>query len=510
MTMVTGCCKASRQLCSPTRKRSIVTSPKPAADTAAPAEPGYHKDLGNRQIQMIAIGGAIGVGLFLGAGGRLKDIGPSLVLAYLVCGVCAFFVMRALGELVVYRTRSGSFVSYSRDFIGPWAGFVTGWMFWVNWAFTGIAELTAIGIYVHKWLPDMPQWISALIALVVVFSANLISVKLFGELEFWFSMIKVLAISIFLVTGLWLVISHASIGNGHAGPENLFSGNGIGMDFFPNGFAIALLSLQAVIFAYNGVEMVGIAASEAKEPKKVIPRAINSVAWRIGLFYCGSVLLLVMILPWTAYGPTESPFVVVFSSIGVPAAGHIMNLVVITAAWSSANSGLYSTSRIMRGLADVKQAPAFTGRMSKRGVPVGGLMLTVIVYVFGVVLNYLVPSQAFDIVINIAGLGTIAVWSSFLVANIKMRSMARRGELEPPPFRMPFAPYSNYLTLAFLLMVVILIAFAEDFSQRVSFYAIPVVVIALFAGWRLVRNRTPDVDPELSLADPSQGSRKPE
>ncbi len=489
-----------------------MTSTNPSADAtgAPPAQAGYHKDLGNRQVQMIAIGGAIGVGLFLGAGGRLKDIGPSLILAYLVCGLCAFFVMRALGELVVYRTRSGSFVSYSRDFIGPWAGFVTGWMFWVNWAFTGIAELTAIGVYMHKWLPEMPQWISALIALVVVFAANLISVKLFGELEFWFSMIKVLAISIFLVTGLYLVVTHASIGTGHAGPENLFTGNGLFGDFFPNGFAIALLSLQAVIFAYNGVEMVGIAASEAKEPKKIIPRAINSVAWRIGLFYCGSVLLLVMILPWTMYGPDESPFVLVFSSIGVPAAGHIMNLVVITAAWSSVNSGLYSTSRIMHGLAAVKQAPAFTARISKRGVPVGGLILTTIVYVFGVVLNYLVPQQAFDIVVNIAGLGTIIVWSSFLVANIRMRAMAARGELEPPKFRMPFAPYSNYITLAFLLMVVVLIAFAKDFSQRVSFYAIPVVVIALFVGWRAVRNKVPDFDPELEPASASRDASQPD
>lgn len=176
------------------------------------ADAGYHKDLGNRQVQMIAIGGAIGVGLFLGAGGRLQAIGPALVLAYLVCGIVAFFVMRALGELVVHRPSSGSFVTYSREFIGPWAGFVSGWTFWVNWAFTGVAELTAIGIYMHKWLPDMPQWISALVALAAVFGVNLISVKLFGELEFWFSLIKVLAIVAFLVVGIWLVASHAQIG----------------------------------------------------------------------------------------------------------------------------------------------------------------------------------------------------------------------------------------------------------------------------------------------------------
>jgi L-asparagine permease len=464
-------------------------------DADQPAQPeleadaGYHKDLGNRQVQMIAIGGAIGVGLFLGAGGRLQAIGPALVLAYLVCGVVAFFVMRALGELVVHRPSSGSFVTYSREFIGPWAGFVSGWTFWVNWAFTGVAELTAIGIYMHKWLPNMPQWISALVALGAVFGVNLISVKLFGELEFWFSLIKVLAIVTFLVVGVWLVASHAQIGDGHASPANLFTGHGGWHDFFPLGFGVALLSLQAVIYAYNGVEMVGVAAGEAKEPRKVIPKAVNAVAWRIGLFYCGSVLLLVMVLPWTAYGPDESPFVVVFSRLGIPAAGDVMNLVVITAALSSVNSGLYSTGRILRTMATDRQAPRFSAYLSARGVPTGAIALTGIIYLFGVILNYLVPEQAFEIAISIAGLGTIVTWGSFLVAHLGMRRRVSAGELEPQEFRMPFAPWSNYLTLAFLVLVVVLLGFSDDIAGKVTLASIPVLVVGLWLGWRAVSKR---------------------
>lgn len=471
------------------------------------SDEGYHKDLGNRQVQMIAIGGAIGVGLFLGAGGRLKEIGPSLILAYLTCGLAAFFVMRALGELVVHRPSSGSFVTYSKEFIGPWAGFVAGWTFWVNWAFTGVAELTAIGIYIHKWLPDMPQWVSALVALGIVCAVNMISVKLFGELEFWFAIIKVLAITTFLVVGTWLVVSHAEVGNGFAGPQNLFTGGGTWSDFFPMGFGIALLSLQAVIFAYNGVEMVGIAAGEAKDPKRIIPKAVNSVAWRIALFYCGSVLLLVMILPWTAYGPTESPFVLVFSQLGVPAAGDIMNLVVITAAFSSVNSGLYSTGRILRSMAADRQAPAFTAKVSSRGVPAGGIALTAIIYVFGVILNYVVPSKAFDIAIAVAGLGTIITWSSFLVAHIGMRRRVARGELEAPRFRMPLAPWSNYLTLAFLLLVVVLLGFSHDIAGKVAFYSIPLVAAALAVGWYAVRKRLPEVAVGVTADEPPVSQR---
>ncbi|MCO5999601.1 amino acid permease [Actinoallomurus rhizosphaericola] len=446
---------------------------------------GYVQSLGNRQVRMIAIGGAIGVGLFLGAGGRMAAAGPGLVLSYAVCGIAAFFVMRALGELVLHRPSAGSFVTYAREFIGPWAGFASGWMYWLNWAMTGVAETTAAGIYVHKWLPQIPQWVTALVALAVLLAVNLLSVRLFGELEFWFAVIKVLAIVVFLFVGVALVLTGAGVGHdGHAGLSNLTAHGG----FLPHGVPIVLMSLQAVVFAYSGIEMVGIAAGETENPRKVLPGAIGSVIWRIGVFYVGSVLLLAMILPWTVYSANESPFVTVFSRLGVPGAGDIMNAVVLTAALSSCNSGLYSTGRVMRALAVKGEAPSFVGRMSGRHVPYGGILFTSIVLLLGVVLNYVVPKMAFDIATSIASLGVVAVWVTLIGCQLRLRSRANRGEIERPPFRMPWAPVSNWATLGFLALVVILMAFA-DTANKIAFWCLPAVAVVLFAGWRVVRNR---------------------
>ncbi|WIX76334.1 amino acid permease [Amycolatopsis carbonis] len=444
----------------------------------------YTKALGNRQVQMIAIGGAIGVGLFLGAGGKLQQVGPSLVLSYAICGIAAYFVMRALGELVLHEPSSGSFVTYARKFIGPWAGFVSGWMYWVNWAMTGIAEITAVAIYVHKWLPDVPQWITALVALGVLLGVNLVSVKLFGELEFWFSVVKVLAIVVFLITAIGLVFAGANIGGTPAGVHNLTDHGG----FFPAGIGIALMTLQAVIFAYSAIEVVGIAAGETKDARKVLPKAINGVVWRIGVFYVGSVLLLAMLMPWSFYSGAESPFVTVFSRLGIGGIGDVMNAVVLTAALSSCNSGLYSTGRILRALADHGEAPKFVGRMNSRHVPYGGILFTSIVYVLGVVLNYLVPQEAFDIAIAVASLGVVATWATLIYSQMRMRQAALRGEVERPSYRMPGAPYTGWATLGFLLLVVVLMGFSDG-AEKIAFYSIPGLAIVLAVGWRIVSRR---------------------
>jgi L-asparagine permease len=446
----------------------------------------YTKALGKRQVQMIAIGGAIGVGLFLGAGGKLHTVGPSLVFSYAICGIAAYFVMRALGELVMHRQSSGSFVTYAREFIGPWAGFVSGWMYWLNWAMTGIAEITAVAIYVHKWLPDLPQWITALVALGVLMAVNLLSVKLFGELEFWFSVVKVTAIVVFLVTALGLVFTGANIGGSTAGVHNLTDHGG----FFPAGIGIALMTLQAVIFAYSAIEVVGIAAGETKDAEKVLPKAINGVVWRIAVFYVGSVLMLAMLLPWPFYNGDESPFVTVFSRLGIGGIGDVMNAVVLTAALSSCNSGLYSTGRILRALAEKGEAPKFVGKMNSRHVPYGGILFTSIAYVLGVVLNYIVPSEAFDIAIAVASLGVVATWATLIYSQLRMRQAALRGELERPSYRMPGAPYTNWGTLAFLVLVVVLMGFSDG-AEKIAFYSIPAIVVVLVLGWRFVSRRRP-------------------
>ncbi len=396
--------------------------------TDSDGDEGYAKSLSNRQIRMIAIGGAIGVGLFLGSGGRLAAAGPGLVVSYVVCGVAAFFVMRALGELVLHRPTAGSFVVYAREFIGPWAGFASGWLYWLNWAMTGVAETTAVGIYVHRWLPGVPQWMVALAALVFLLTVNLLSVRLFGELEFWFSVIKVLAIVTFLFVGLALVLTGAGIGREHAGPANLTSHGGL----LPHGLPVVLMSLQAVVFAYSGIEMVGIAAGEAHHPRIVMPRAINGVIWRICVFYIGSVVLLTLLLPWNAYRAGESPFVTVFSRLGVPFAGDAMNAVVLTAALSSCNSGLYATGRVLRALAARREAPGFVGRMNDRHVPYGGILFTACVLTLGVGLNYAVPQMAFDIATSVSSLGVVAVWVTLVWCQLRLRAAAGRGQLSPP------------------------------------------------------------------------------
>ncbi|WP_106189306.1 amino acid permease [Umezawaea tangerina] len=440
---------------------------------------------------MIAIGGAIGVGLFLGAGGRLATAGPALILSYALCGTAAFFVMRALGELVLHRATTGSFVEYAREFIAPWAGFASGWMYWVNWAMTGIAEITAVAIYMHRWFPDLPQWITALVALAFLVVVNLLSVKLFGELEFWFSVVKVTAIVVFLFTGVALVVGGAEIGGTTAGLHNVTGSGG----FFPAGVGIALMTLQAVIFAYSGIELVGIAAGETKEPGKVLPRAINGVVYRIAVFYVGSVLLLTMLLPWHAYSGLESPFVTVFSQLGLAWVGDVMNAVVLTAALSSCNSGLYSTGRVLKSLAQKGEAPVFTGRMSRNHVPYGGVLFTSVVYLAGVVLNYVVPKEAFDIAIAIASLGVVATWATIIVCQLRLRASALRGEVERPGYRMPGAPYTNWATLGFLALVLVLMAFAGT-AERVAFWSIPVLVVVLTVGWKAVQARRPAVVPD--------------
>ncbi|MBA8925150.1 L-asparagine permease [Kutzneria viridogrisea] len=458
---------------------------------------GYSKALGNRQVQMIAIGGAIGVGLFLGAGGRLHDTGPALVLSYALCGAAAFFVMRALGELVLYRPTSGSFVTYAREFIGPWAGFTSGWMYWLNWAMTGIAEITAVGIYVHRWLPDVPQWVTALIALVALLTINLVSVKLFGELEFWFSVIKVTAIIVFLFVGVGLVLTSANIGGHTAGVANLTADGG----FFPHGVGVTLIALQAVIFAYSAIELVGIAAGETKSPEKVLPKAINGVIYRIGIFYVGSVLLLAMLLPSLLYSSDASPFVTVFSALGIPWVADVMNAIVLTAALSSCNSGLYSTGRVLRSLADKREAPKFAGKMSKQHVPYGGILFTSVIYLAGVGLNYFVPKEAFDIVTAIASLGVVATWATLVFCQMRLRKAALRGELERPSYRMPGAPYTGWLTLGFLALVVVMMGFAGG-AERIAFYSIPGIAVVIFIGWKLVKSRRPEA-PEITLRQPA-------
>jgi L-asparagine permease len=447
---------------------------------------GYKHGLSNRQIQMIAIGGAIGTGLFLGAGARLQMAGPALALVYLACGIIAFLILRALGELVMHRPTSGSFVSYAREFLGERASYVAGWLYFLNWAMTGIVDITAVALYMHYWpvFGPVPQWVFALIALVVVTGTNLVGVKWFGEMEFWFAILKVGALTLFLIFGLVVLGTGMKVADHHAGLA-MISHNG---GFFPHGLLPAIIMTQGVIFAYAGVEILGVAAGETKDARKVLPRAINSVIWRIAIFYVGSVVLLVLLLPWNAYHDGQSPFVTFFHVFGIKGTGSVMNVIVITAALSSLNSGLYSTGRVLRSLALGGSAPPLLARMSGQAIPYCGIIVTVSVYLVGVVLNYLVPSQVFELVLNVASLGVLSTWAFILLCQMRLRAAIDRGQIPPVSFRMPWAPYTSWIALAFLAAVLVLMAFDWP-DGTVTICAIPVLAIILALGWMLLKRR---------------------
>ncbi|MEV6278936.1 amino acid permease [Nocardia sp. NPDC051832] len=425
-------------------------------ESAGSAEEGYARGLNPRTIQMIAIGGAIGTGLFYGAGGAIEKAGPALILAYLVAGLAIFVIMRALGELLTYRPVSGSFAEYAHEFLGRFAGFVTGWSYWAVWVATCMAEITVAGKYVQYWF-DIPQWLTALVVLAVMFAANLISVRLFGEGEFWFSTIKVTAIIGMILLGIGVL----TIGFGHAANPtvtNLWADGGV----FPNGFGQSLLVLQIVLFAYVGVELVGVTAGEAREPRKTLRKAINTLPFRIGLFYVGALVVIMSVSSWRNFHEGKSPFVEVFQQIGIPGAAGLINFVLLTAALSSCNSGIYSTGRMLRTLSLHGEAPAALNKLSSRAVPYVGISLSAAVMVIGVVVNVLSPDKAFAYITSVSTIGIIFVWGMILVCHLIYRGRVKQGLLPASDYRLPGAPVTNWLALGFLGLVVVLLFLTES------------------------------------------------
>ncbi|MGW0247455.1 amino acid permease [Nocardia goodfellowii] len=436
-------------------------------DSPEAGEEGYARGLNPRTIQMIAIGGAIGTGLFYGAGGAIEQAGPALILAYLVAGLAIFVIMRALGELLTYRPVSGSFAEYAHEFLGRFAGFATGWSYWAVWVATCMAEITVAGKYVQYWF-DIEPWLTALVVLAVMYAANLISVRLFGEGEFWFSTIKVTAIIGMILLGIGVL----TIGFGHAADPtvtNLWADGGV----FPNGFGQSLLVLQIVLFAYVGVELVGVTAGEAREPRKTLRKAINTLPFRIGLFYVGALLVIMSVSSWRNFHEGKSPFVEVFQQIGIPGAAGLINFVLLTAALSSCNSGIYSTGRMLRTLSLHGEAPAALRKLSPRAVPYVGISLSAAVMVIGVVVNVISPDKAFAYITSVSTIGIIFVWGMILVCHLIYRGRVRQGLLPASDYRLPGAPVTTWLALGFLGLVVVLLFLTE--SGRTA--------IAVGVGW---------------------------
>ncbi|WP_228816786.1 amino acid permease [Nocardia transvalensis] len=441
-------------------------------------EEGYKRGLNPRTIQMIAIGGAIGTGLFYGAGGAIEQAGPALILCYLAAGLAIFVIMRALGELLTYRPVSGSFAEYANEFLGRFAGFVTGWTYWAVWVATCMAEITVAGKYVKYWFA-IPEWVTALAVLALLFAANLISVKLFGEGEFWFSAIKVTAILAMILIGIGVL----TIGFGHAANPtvtNLWADGGV----FPNGFNQSLLALQIVVFAYVGVELVGVTAGEAANPRQTLRKAINTLPFRIGLFYVGALIVIMSVVSWRGFHAGRSPFVEVFSQIGIPGAAGLINFVLLTAALSSCNSGIYSTGRMLRSLALRQEAPAVLGGLSRRHVPYVGIVVSAAMMVIGVIVNVISPDKAFSYITSVSTMGIIFVWGMILVCHLLYRAKVRRGELPSADYRLPGAPVTTVLALAFLGLVVVLLFFTD--GGRTALVVGLVWGVLVCAGYPLV------------------------
>src|SRR5215470_16535633 len=438
---------------------------------------GLSRNLRNRHIQLTAIGGTIGVGLFLGSARAIHNAGPGLLLAYALGGVAIFFIMRALGELLTYRPVAGSFATYAEEFCGPLAGFVTGWSYWFAWVVTVMAEITAIGIYVNFWLPQVPQWIPSLIALLALYGTNLLAVRVFGELEFWFALIKVVTIVALILAGVFVIVFHTGALGATAHFSNLWTHGG----FLPFGLLAVLLTLQIVMFAYEGVELIGVTAGEADNPEVVLPRATNGIIARILIFYLGALFIIMSLVPWTELDPKMSPFVSVFGQLGLPGAGTIINLVVITAAASSCNSGLFSTGRMLWTLGQRGQAPRAFAALNSQQVPAAGIHASAAVMMIGVALNYLVPERVFTIVTSVALIGTLWTWGVILVSHANYRRAVAAGRAAPAPFRMPGAPLANWIVLAFLVLVSVMLA--RDPDTRVALYVAPVWFAILIASY---------------------------
>ncbi|MGW3241479.1 amino acid permease [Streptomyces sp. NPDC001070] len=461
--------------------------------TGTAPEEGYKRGLGARQVQMIAIGGAIGTGLFYGSSTGIANIGPSLIACYAAAGVVIFFIMRALGELLTYRPTSGSFADYAREFFGPFAGFATGWSYWALWVTACMSEVTAAGAYINFWWPAIPVWSTAAVALVVLFVANLVSVKLFGELEFWFSTIKVTAIIAMIVIGVGVLTFGFSAAGDTASVAHLWADGG----FAPNGAWQAMLAMQGVIFAYLGVELVGITAGEAENPKQTLRKAINTLPVRIGIFYVGALIVLLSVFSWTKYTPGVSPFVQVFAQVGIPGAAGIMNFVVLTAALSSCNSGIYSTGRMLRGLAANGEAPRTMEKLSGRRLPLPALIMSTLFMGIGVIVNVVSPGKAFLYITSVATCAGLWTWIMILAAHLRYRAKVRAGLLPAADFRMPGAPVTNWVAIMALLLVVVLMA--TDADTRLGLYVWLVWSVLLGIGYRIAKRYTA-TDSELAFA----------
>ncbi|MDC4233902.1 amino acid permease [Actinomyces sp. B33] len=434
-----------------------------SASPAAPSTAGdqhLQRTLTNRHVQLIAIGGAIGTGLFMGSGKTISIAGPSILLVYIIIGAVLFLFMRTMGELLLSTRHYTTFADIARDLIGPWAGFVTGWTYWMCWIVTGVADMVAITGYVRFWWPDTPAWIPIVAMTILLFALNVMTVKAFGETEFWFALVKIIAILALVVVGLTMVAAGTVDQAGTAAAvSNLWAHGG----FFPTGFHGFLGGFQIALFAFVGIELIGTTVAETADPDTTLPKAVNSIPVRIMLFYVAALAAIMMVTPWDQINPEASPFVTMFSMTGLAAAATVVNLVVLTSAASSANSGIYSTSRMLYGLAARGDAPRVFRRLSGRHVPRNALFLSCLCLLSGIAVMASGDSiaDAFTLVTSMSATLFMGVWVVIVVSYLLY--LRRRPDLHAASrFPAPGGAASAWTVLVFMALMLVVLSLRAD------------------------------------------------
>ncbi len=434
------------------------------------------RGLKNRHIQLIALGGAVGTGLFLGSASVIQSAGPGIILGYAIAGFIAFLIMRQLGEMVVEEPVAGSFSHFAYKYWGGFAGFASGWNYWVLYVLVAMAELTAVGKYIQFWWPEIPTWVSAAAFFVLINAINLTNVKVFGEMEFWFAIIKVVAVVAMILFGGWLLFSDT------AGPQatvrNLWEQGG----FLPHGMTGLVMMMAIIMFSFGGLELVGITAAEADNPEVSIPKATNQVIYRILIFYVGSLAVLLSLMPWTRVGPDTSPFVLIFHELGDALVANALNVVILTAALSVYNSCVYCNSRMLFGLAQQGNAPKSLMKVDKRGVPVTSILVSAATTALCVLINYLMPAEAFGLLMALVVSALVINWAMISLAHIKFRQAKRREGVEPK-FKALLYPVGNYICLLFMAAILVIMAITP--GMAISVWLIPVWLVVLGIGYRI-------------------------
>ncbi|MCO5364410.1 amino acid permease [Pseudomonas alliivorans] len=442
---------------------------------------GLKRGLSARHIRFMALGSAIGTGLFYGSASAIQQAGPAVLLAYLIGGAAVFMVMRALGEMAVHHPVAGSFSHYATRYLGPLAGFVLGWTYAFEMIIVCLADVTAFGIYMGFWFPEVPRWIWVLGIVFLIAALNLCNVKVFGETEFWLSLLKVGAIIAMILAGFGIMLF--GIGSSTTGTEigisNLWTHGG----FMPNGVAGLIASFAVVMFAFGGIEVIGITAGEAKDPQRSLPSAINAVPLRILLFYVLTLFVLMSIYPWPQIGTQGSPFVQIFDNLGIASAATILNIVVISAAVSAINSDIFGAGRMMYGLARDGQAPASFARLSRQGVPWMTVLIMGVTLLGGVVLNYLIPKDVFLLIASLATFATVWVWLMILLTQVAMRRAMSAEEVAELKFPVPFWPYAPAAAIVFMLFIFGVLGYFPD--NRAALIVGAIWIVLLVIAYRL-------------------------